>query len=200
MPSHASTPHPPTPTWSRGVQRHCITLTQPWLPPHLHFHRAKDNVWQLNLFTRLIHGARDEILFRDQRQWHRFPDKNMQLCKLFLKALEHRQAPGSQHKHLLAGQSERSETVLFQLIRRHLSFCGACACQTGSPGNLLIHSQTSLLKQEMMPGKKKEAILFWKSEGLFKWRAWKEWSPALFLRFCFAFVKEKNKASSKQAS
>lgn len=56
-------------------------------------------------------------------------------------------------------QSPRCKTALFQLMERHLSFSGLCLPDWIVSYNLLIYSQSSLLRREMMPTKKKKHTL-----------------------------------------
>lgn len=55
--------------------------------------------------------------------------------------------------------SLRRKTALFQLMERHLSFSGLCLPDWIVSYNLLIYSQSSLLRHEMMPSKKKKHAL-----------------------------------------
>lgn len=60
-------------------------------------------------------------------------------------------------------QSPRRKTALFQLMKRHLSFSGLCLPDWIVSYNLLIYSQSSLLRREMMPSKKKKHALLGES-------------------------------------
>lgn len=62
-------------------------------------------------------------------------------------------------------QSPRRKTALFQLMERHLSFSGLCLPDWIVSYNLLIYSQSSLLRREMMPSKKKKHALL-KESGI----------------------------------
>lgn len=118
------------------------------------FTRCRDNVWQPNLLTRLIHGATDEISFRDQQQWHRFP---IRTCNSASRAWHQ---PNSTN---IIWQNPRRKTGLFQLMERHLGFSGLCLPDWIVSYNLLIYSQSSLLRREMMPGKKEKHALLGES-------------------------------------
>lgn len=57
----------------------------------------------------------------------------------------------------LTWQSLRGKTALFQLMARHLGFSGLCLPDWIVSYNLLIYSQSSLLRREMMPSEKEKA-------------------------------------------
>lgn len=62
-------------------------------------------MFQLNLFTALIHGAGDEILFRDQHQC--ITAMIATTCKLFLRALQPRNESVSRNTSLLNFQRKK---------------------------------------------------------------------------------------------
>lgn len=76
------------------------------------FFFAADNMLQLNLFTALIHGAGDEILFRDQHQCiAAMIAATYNSASSFLRALEPRNESVSKNTSWLLFFSIRTETA-----------------------------------------------------------------------------------------
>lgn len=99
--------------------------------------------------------------------------------------------------------SPRCKKALFQLMERHLSFSGLCLPDWIVSYNLLIYSQSSLLRREMMPSKKKKHALLKESRiiqmGSFK-TVGSEFSFFFSLCSCFPFACDNGATSQIRTS